>query len=134
ALDYVAAAHWWRAARSRPPVPGTAADPGSRAGLALLVDLGTAEVRGGLEEGRATLLDAAQRARRIGDEPALLTIAAALTRPFTGWPLPYDAERVAVLREVAASPLAGPGERAWLQAELAASLVWIDRAEERFRI
>jgi tetratricopeptide (TPR) repeat protein len=134
ALDFASAAWWWRVARDRPPVPGTAADAGSPAGLALLVDLGTAEVRAGLDEGRSTLLTAAELARQQGDEGALLGVACALTRAVTGWPLPHDADRVAVLREVTASAVGGPGERAWLQAELAASLVWVDRTEERFRI
>ena len=50
-LDFASAAWWWRIARDRPPVPGTPADAGSPAGLALLVDLGAAEVRAGLDEG-----------------------------------------------------------------------------------
>jgi class 3 adenylate cyclase/tetratricopeptide (TPR) repeat protein len=91
----------------------TGAEPGDEEGrrVGLLIALGDAQRKAGDPDHRATLLDAADRARRLGDADALARAALASLRPgyisATGG---LDAEKVAMLEAAldAVTTRAGP--------------------------
>ena len=109
----------------------------------LLIGLGEAQRRAGDAEHRATLLDAAERARRRGDANALARAALANCRPgYVSSAGAMDADRVGVLEaalEAIGRPAEAPGTtgaangavRARLLAELGLQLVYGDRQRQR---
>lgn len=89
----------------------------------LLVGLGDAQRQAGEPEFRATLLEAAAMARRLGDGPQLVRAVLANSRGFVSASGVVDEERLSALEDalVAVGPGDGP-ERAVLLATLAAEL------------
>ena len=95
-----AVAYYRQALKLLDDAGGGGAEPGDGEGrrLELLIGLGEAQRRAGDPEHRATLLDAADRARRRGDADALARAALANCRPgYVSAAASLDAERVATL-------------------------------------
>ena len=99
--------------------------PDSTVRVDLLLGLGTAQRQAGVADFRATLLDAARRARELGDGDRLVAAALANSRGIFSAVGVVDEERVEVLEAaLAALPEGDSAARARLLARLCSELSW----------
>jgi class 3 adenylate cyclase/tetratricopeptide (TPR) repeat protein/energy-coupling factor transporter ATP-binding protein EcfA2 len=113
--------------------PGAGDDPARH--IDLLIGLGTAQRQAGEATFRETLLDAARRARELGDTGRLVASALANSR---GWFSSFgqvDAEKVGVIEAaLAALPTTDSPERARLLATLCSELLYDRPLEQRMAL